>query len=32
MAELIEAGAQGLLGENLLAKALKINDALLRTL
>ena len=29
---MIEAGAQGLLGEDLLAKALKVNDALLRTL
>lgn len=32
MVDLIEAGTQGLLGETLLEKALKVNDALLRTL
>ncbi len=32
MAELIEAGTQGLLGEELFASCLKVNDAVLRTL
>lgn len=32
MADVIEAGSQGLLGEDLFAEALKVNDAVLRTL
>lgn len=32
MADVIEAGTQGLLGEDLFSECLKVNDAILKTL